>query len=79
MTVASELDKLAPNIGMGRNWAGVHYRADADQGILLGEQVAIKYLQDHACTYTEQGFTGFTLTKIDGTRIRITGTSVTNI
>lgn len=79
MTVASELDKLASNIAMARNWAGVHYRADADQGILLGEQVAIKYLQDHACIYMEQGFTGFTITKLDGTRIRITSTSVTPI
>lgn len=76
MTVASELDKLASNIGVGRDWAGVHYRADCDQGMLLGQQVAIKYLQDQACTYTEQGFTGFVLTQFDGTRIRITSDTV---
>ena len=76
MTVASELDKLASNICYPRNWAGIHYRADAEQGILLGEAVAIKYLQDQACTYTEQGFAGYVLTKRDGTRIRITSETV---
>lgn len=76
MTVASELDKLAFNIAIGRNFAGVHYRIDAEQGIRLGESVAIKLLQDHAVKMTEQTFTGFVLTKIDGTRIRITAKSV---
>lgn len=76
MTIASELDKLASNIAFGRNFTGMHYRADCE-GILLGEEVAIRYLQDHGCTYTEQGFTGFVLTKRDGTRIRITPDKVT--
>jgi membrane-associated phospholipid phosphatase len=79
MTVASELDKLASNVAMARCWAGVHWRIDGEQGILLGEAVAIKYLQDYALTYTEQTFEGFTLTKRDGTRIRITATDVTVI
>ncbi len=76
MTVGSELDKLAANISIGRNFAGVHYRADGDNGMLLGEQVAIKILQDHAVCFTEQTFNGFELTKIDGTRIRITAKKV---
>ncbi len=71
MTVGSELDKLASNIACGRAFAGVHYRADC-VGLELGEEVAIRYLQDHACEYTEQGFQGFELTKRDGSRIRIT-------
>lgn len=78
MTIASELDKLAFNIGLGRDWAGIHYRNDALQGVLLGEQVAIKYLQDRALTYTEQTFKGYVLTKVDGTRVRITASRVTN-
>ncbi len=77
MTVGSELDKLAFNVANGRNFAGIHYRADAEQGVLLGEAVAILLLQDHAATITEQTFTGYELTKIDGTRIRITAENVT--
>ena len=79
LTVAAELDKLASNIAGGRGWAGVHYRIDCEQGILLGEEVAIRYLQDQACTYNEQGFTGYVLTKRDGTRIRITTDKVEKI
>ncbi len=79
MTLGSELNKLAANISIGRNFAGVHYRADGDLGMLLGEQVAIKVLQDHASCFTEQTFNGFELTKIDGTRIRITREHVKEI
>ncbi len=79
MTVGSELDKLAANIAIGRNFAGVHYRADSDYGMALGEKVAIGILQDHAASFTEQTFTGFELTKIDGTRIRITAEHVISI
>lgn len=46
MTIAGEVNKLASNIAMGRNFAGIHYRTDAMQGILLGEQVAIRYMED---------------------------------
>ncbi len=67
---------MAFNVGNGRNFAGIHYRADCDQGICLGEQVAIKFLQDHAATLTEQTFTGFELTTVDGVRIKITAARV---
>jgi len=79
MTVGSELDKLASSVAGFRDFAGVHYRGDGDQGLLLGEQVGIQYLQDHCRIYQEQGFTGFTITKRDGTRILITADAVTNI
>lgn len=65
MTVGTELNKLAANIAIGRNWAGVHYRADGDYGMALGEKVAIQYLKDIAAGYNET-FTGFNLTKFDG-------------
>lgn len=69
MTVAGELNKLASNIATARNMAGVHYRSDGDQGILLGEKVTIQYLKDVAATYNENGttFLGFQLRKFDGT------------
>ncbi len=61
---------------MGTNFAGIHYRADADLGISLGESIAISCLQDYAYCLREQAFKGFEFTKFDGTRIRITGETV---
>ncbi len=79
LTVGGELDKLASNIALARDFAGVHYRSDGDYGINLGETVAIQFLMDWASTYMEQDFAGFELTKRDGTRIRITASGVTII
>ena len=70
MTVLGEINKLASNISMGRNMAGVHYRCAGDSGIRLGEEVAIAYLQDLKGTYNE-AFAGWNLTKLDGTTIVI--------
>jgi hypothetical protein len=70
-TVGDEINKLAFNIGMGRNWAGIHYRSDDLAGLRLGEDVAISILQDLVGTYTED-FKGFLFTRFDGTKIRIT-------
>jgi hypothetical protein len=66
LTVGIELDKLASNIATARNMAGVHYRSDGDQGVLLGERVAIQYLKDVASTYNET-MTGYEIRKFDGT------------
>ncbi len=46
MTVGTEINKLASNIVLGRDWAGVHYRTDGTKGMALGEQVAMKYMGD---------------------------------
>jgi hypothetical protein len=45
LTVNGEIEKMAYNISLGRDWAGVHYRTDGI-GIELGEEVAIRYFQD---------------------------------
>jgi hypothetical protein len=37
LTVGNELDKLAFNLAFGRDTAGVHFRRDELEGILLGE------------------------------------------
>jgi hypothetical protein len=66
MTLGSEADKLASNIGIGRDFAGVHYRSDYQQGLLLGEALAISVLRDQAATYSEN-YQGFPFTKFDGT------------
>jgi hypothetical protein len=46
LTVGGELDKLAWNVAMGRAWAGVQWRADAEAGLRLGESVAIGLLRE---------------------------------
>ena len=70
-TVADEINKLAFNVAMGRNWAGIHYRSDAMAGLQLGEEVGISVLQDLACTYTEE-FKGFSFKRFDGTNVHVT-------
>lgn len=47
LTVHGEINKLASNIGLGRIFAGVHYRTDHVYGMLLGEQIATATLYDH--------------------------------
>lgn len=70
-TVGEEIDKLAFNVGMGRDWAGIHYRSDVIAGLELGEDVAISILQDLARTYTEE-FKGFSFKRYDGREVAIT-------
>jgi hypothetical protein len=73
LTVTGELNKLASNVSIGRNWAGIHYRSDAADGLRLGEQVAIGLLADRARTYAASyDFDGFELTTFDGERVRVT-------
>lgn len=68
LTVGGELNKLASNIAIGRNAAGVHWRSDAIEGLRLGEAVAISIMNDEGKCFSEN-FEGFALTKFDGTRI----------
>jgi hypothetical protein len=72
LTVGGELNKLAANVAIGRDTAGVHTRVDGIEGMALGEAVAIGILQDYSITYNEV-FAGFSLTKFDGTTITING------
>jgi hypothetical protein len=64
------LNKLASNIAMGRNFAGVHWRSDYAESVKLGEAMAISVLQDERLTYIEP-FEGYTFTRLDGTRITV--------
>lgn len=70
LTIGNEVNKLAANISLGRNFAGVHWRTDGINGMRLGEKVAIELLADYAETYSET-FGGFTFTKFDGTVVTI--------
>jgi len=70
LTVGGELNKLAANISLGRDFAGVHYRSDGIEGLSLGEEVAIHVLRELMLTYNEQ-FEGFSFTRFNGERITI--------
>jgi hypothetical protein len=67
LTVLGELNKVARNVAVGRNGAGVHWRTDALGGMKLGEDVAIGFM--HKLTYNDK--VEMTLTKFDGTQITI--------
>ena len=69
LTVGGELNKLAANISLGRNGAGVHWRSDYTESVKLGEEIAIRILQEQKPTYNEDHY--FSLTKFDGTAITI--------
>ncbi|MEM8909030.1 MAG: vanadium-dependent haloperoxidase, partial [Bacteroidota bacterium] len=69
LTVEGELNKLASNISIGRNWAGVHYFTDYYESILLGEQVALGILEEQKITYRENF--SMTVPLFNGDTIRI--------
>jgi hypothetical protein len=46
LTVRGELNKLASNMALGRNRAGIHYRSDGIDGLRLGEAAAVRFLED---------------------------------
>jgi hypothetical protein len=70
LTVGGELNKLASNIGLGRDTAGVHFRSDETTSFALGEAVAISVLRDSTRCYNED-FRGLTFTRFDGTSMTI--------
>lgn len=66
-TIHGEINKLAHNIALGRDYAGVHYRSDS--ALLLGEKVAIQYYKDQKALFNEEmedvtfiGFDGSSIT-----------------
>lgn len=71
LTVEGELNKLAANISIGRDWAGVHYYSDYKESLLMGEEIAIGILEEQALTYNPREKFFLTLPKFDGSTIRI--------
>jgi hypothetical protein len=70
MTVGGELNKLAGNIALFRNAAGVHWRSDYTESLPFGEAIAIGLLQEMSLGFNEDD-AFFELTKFDGQKIRI--------
>ena len=73
--LGDEIDKLAANIALARDAAGVHFRSDSIEGLKLGESVGIALLADQSRTYNE-AFDGFLLRRLNGARIRVSNGAV---
>jgi hypothetical protein len=69
LSVQGELDKLAANISIGRNMAGVHYYTDYYESIRLGERVAVSVLEETLSMYGEPVSLSFT--SFDRNHVRI--------
>ena len=68
LTVGGELNKIAANVALGRDTAGVHWRSDANESLKLGEEIAIGILRDQRSCYNE-AFGGFRLTRFNGSPV----------
>jgi hypothetical protein len=78
LTVRGELNKLASNMALGRNRAGIHYRTDGIEGLRLGERAAISYLEDQLSLprrLPEYDSLELTLETFEGETKRITPTT----
>ncbi len=69
LTVEGELNKLAANIAIGRDWAGVHYFTDYYESMRLGEQIALGILEEQKLTYGENF--SMTVPLLDGGCVRL--------
>lgn len=70
LTLEGELNKLAANISIGRNMAGVHYYSDYYDSLRMGEQIAIGILEEQALCYPTDPFV-LTIPTFDGEVVRI--------
>jgi hypothetical protein len=69
LTLGNELDKLAANVSIGRNGAGVHWRSDYSASVRLGEEIALGILREQAITYNER--VRLSLQTFDGARVSV--------
>lgn len=72
LTVEGELNKLASNISIGRDFAGVHYFSDYLESLRLGELIAIGILEEQALMYNRLQFPfSMTVPLFDGGKVVI--------
>ncbi len=69
MTISGELNKLAANISIGRNMAGVHYYTDYYESLRMGERIATGMLIEQMKQYNEPVEFGFE--SFDGDRVHL--------
>ena len=70
LTLEGELNKLAANISIGRNMAGVHYFTDYYDSLRMGEEIALGILEEQALTYLTDPFV-LSVPTFDGDVVRI--------
>ncbi|MEM7545356.1 MAG: vanadium-dependent haloperoxidase [Pseudomonadota bacterium] len=70
LSLEGELNKLAANISIGRNMAGVHYFTDYYDSLRMGEEIAIGMLEEQALCYPTDHF-ALSVPKFDGGVVRI--------
>jgi hypothetical protein len=56
LTLEGELNKLAANISIARNMAGVHYFSDYYDSLRMGEEIALGILEEQALGYKTDPF-----------------------
>lgn len=69
LSVGNELDKVAANIATGRNAAGIHWRTDFTEGVLLGELVALGILEEQRGCYNQD--VTMSVRRFNGTTVTI--------
>lgn len=69
LTLEGELNKLAANISLGRNMAGVHYYSDYFDSLRMGERVAVAVLYEQMAAYSEP--VSITLNSFDGDELHL--------
>lgn len=72
LPVEGEINKLQFNNTIGRNWAGIHYRSDGIDGIVLGERVAAAHLNAKVAVMERDGIE-LTLPTVDGQELTVDG------
>ena len=70
LSLEGELNKLAANISIGRNMAGVHYFSDYYDSLRMGEEIAIGMLEEQALCYPTDDFV-LSVPTFDGEIVRI--------
>lgn len=70
LTLEGELNKLAANISIGRNMGGVHYFSDYYDSLRMGEEIAIRMLEEQALCYSTDPFV-MSVPTFDGDVVRI--------
>ena len=74
LTVGGELNKIAANISIGRDMAGVHYYTDYIDSLVMGEKIAIGILLEQSLayeTYPKKVRPSFSLTTFLGKTLKI--------
>jgi hypothetical protein len=75
LKLAGELDKLAANIALARNMAGVHYYTDYYESLRLGERIAVSILEEQMSMYGESVSMRFPSFDEDDVRVQANGGS----